>query len=445
MSWTTLAPAAPRTAGPAQLALRLAGSCMPVLGAVLIAPVLPQMEDHFAGVGGADVLVPVVLAVPALLVGLAAPFAGVVVDAVDRKRLLIVAMVAYSVFGTAPLYLQSLGAIIGSRVLVGACEAAIMTCCTTLIADCWSGPRRSRYLGIQVLVAALSATVFLGVGGALGSAGWRTPFWLYLGAAVIAVPMFLLLWQPAAPVAGTGPRRLPPVPWRRLLTPCLVTIAGGIVFYALIVELSFVLDDAGVTATATIGAISAVMSLATAAGSGAFAKLSGFSPRRLLPVAFGVSAAGFAVVAATGSVPVIAVGAVLTGAGTGLLLPTLLTWAIKHERAAASVLPEGHRPVEVDRRRPAAVRAAGPWHRAVDRRAVPRRVPRPAADRRPRRRDRRPAPGPRRAGCARRGARGRGAAGRAPRRRGARRHQLRRLTRRRPGPPPAPRPCRCRP
>ena len=70
---------------------------MPVLGAVLIAPVLPQMEDHFAGVSGADVLVPIVLAVPALLVGLAAPFAGVVVDAVDRKRLLIVAMIAYSI------------------------------------------------------------------------------------------------------------------------------------------------------------------------------------------------------------------------------------------------------------------------------------------------------------------------------------------------------------
>ncbi len=331
MSSTTLAPAAPRTAGPAQLALLLAGSCMPVLGAVLIAPVLPQMHDHFAGVAGADVLVPIVLAVPALLVGLAAPFAGVVVDAVDRKRLLIAAMIAYSIFGTAPLYLQSLGAIIGSRVLVGICEAAIMTCCTTLIADYWSGPRRSRYLGVQVLVAALSATVFLGLGGALGAAGWRTPFWLYASAALIAVPMTLLLWQPAAGSAP-GPRKLPPVPWRQLLAPCLVTIGGGVVFYALIVELSFVLDDAGVTATATIGAISAVMSLATAAGSGAFARLSGLSPRRLLPVAFAMSAAGFAVVAATASVPVITAGAVLTGAGTGLLLPTLLTWAINRLR-----------------------------------------------------------------------------------------------------------------
>jgi MFS family permease len=324
-----VAAAAPRTAGRAQLVLLLAGSCLSVLGAVLIAPVLPQMTDHFAGVAGADVLVPIVLTVPALFIGLAAPFAGIVVDAIDRKRLLIVAMVAYSVFGTAPLYLESLGSIIASRVLVGLCEAAIMTCCTTLIADYWSGARRSRYLGMQTLVASISAAVFLGVGGALGAAGWRTPFWLYLSAALLAIPMARLLWQPE-PQRGATPRgrRLPPVPWHDLLVPCLVTLAGGIIFYALIVQLSFVLDGAGVSSTAAIGGISAVMSLATAAGAGSFARLSKWTPRRLLPIAFGLSAAGLAVVFATGSVPVIAVGAVLTGAGTGLLLPVLLTWAI---------------------------------------------------------------------------------------------------------------------
>ncbi|BAL88897.1 putative MFS transporter [Actinoplanes missouriensis 431] len=313
-----------RQAGLTQLVLLLAGSCLSVLGAVLIAPVLPQMTDHFAGVPGADALVPIVLTVPALIIGLTAPFAGFIADRIDRKRVLVAAMVGYSIFGTAPLYLDSLPAIIGSRVLVGLCEAAIMTCCTTLIADYWSGPRRSRYLGMQTLLASVSATVFLGLGGALGSSGWRTPFWLYTVAVALAVPMAMLIWQPARPAVSAA---LPPIPWRQLRVPCLVTLAGGVVFYALIVELSFVLDEVGVTATATIGALSALMSLATAVAAGSFAKLSGQTPRTLLPIAFGLSAAGFLVIAATPSVPVITIGAVLTGAGTGLLLPTLLTWA----------------------------------------------------------------------------------------------------------------------
>ncbi|MGB8383968.1 MAG: MFS transporter, partial [Dermatophilaceae bacterium] len=228
-----------RPAGLAQLILLLAGSCMSVLGAVLIAPVLPQMAEAFAGTPGVDVLVPIVLTVPALLIGLTAPFAGVIVDRVDRKRLLLIAMVAYSIFGTAPLYLNSLSAIVGSRVLVGICEAAIMTCCTTLIGDYWSGPRRSKYLGLQTLVAALAATVFLAVGGILGASGWRTPFWLYLVALVLVIPMAKLLWQPARTTRYVKGARLEPVPWRKLLGPCLVTLFGGIVFYALIVELSF--------------------------------------------------------------------------------------------------------------------------------------------------------------------------------------------------------------
>jgi predicted MFS family arabinose efflux permease len=322
----------PRRAGRVELALLLAGSCMSVLGAVLIAPVLPQMTDDFAGTPGVDVLVPIVLTVPALMIGLIAPFAGVVVDRVDRKRLLVVAMVAYSVFGTAPLYLSSLGTIIGSRVLVGVCEAAIMTCCTTLIADYWSGARRSRYLAVQTLVSALSATVFLGVGGVLGASGWRTPFWLYAVAALLAVPMAKLLWQPMQDRASGA--RLEPVPWRLLLAPCVVTLVGGVIFYALIVQLSFVLNDNGVTSTATIGGISAIMSIATAAGSVAFAKLAGQTPRTLLPVAFGCSAVGLWIVSGASSATLITVGAVLTGFGTGLTLPTLLTWAVNRLRFA---------------------------------------------------------------------------------------------------------------
>ena len=131
------------------------------------------------------------LTVPALVIGITAPFAGMIVDALDRKRLLIIALLGYAVAGTAPLYLPSLGAIIASRVLVGVCEAAIMTCCTTLITDYWSGARRSRYLSLQVLVATLSATVFLGLGGLLGTAGWRAPFWLYAVAARLAVSFVL--------------------------------------------------------------------------------------------------------------------------------------------------------------------------------------------------------------------------------------------------------------
>ena len=83
--------------------------------------------------------------------------------------------------------------------------------------------------------------------------------------AVLAAPMSRLIWQPAAhPRAQrAGRRRLEPLPWRQILVPCLVTIFAGVIFYALIVQLSFVLTGVAVASTATIGLISALMSLST--------------------------------------------------------------------------------------------------------------------------------------------------------------------------------------
>ena len=48
----------------------------------------------------------------------------------------------------------------------------------------------------------------------------------------------------------------------------------------------------------------------------------------LLPLELAVSAVGLLLVFATTSVLVIAIGAVITGFATGMLLPTMLTWAV---------------------------------------------------------------------------------------------------------------------
>ncbi|WP_405541324.1 MFS transporter [Streptomyces phaeochromogenes] len=324
-----------------RVTLLMAGSCLPILGAVLIAPVLPKMQDHFADVPGATALVPMALTVPALALGLLAPFAGVIVDRLGRKRLLIVATVLYAVFGTAPLWLESLGAIVASRALVGIAEAAIMTCCTTMIGDYYSGRVRDRYLALQTMCASASATAFFVIGGAAGSAGWRTPFWIYAVSLLIAPLMAIGLPKPtAAPGAaaaedgdGAGestdtavtPKR--PFPFRQLAGICGLTVFGALVFYTVPVEMSYLLDDLGVTATSVIGPATAIASAATVVGAITFAKLRG-TPGPRLPLVFALCAAGFAVMWLANSAPLLIVGAVLNCLGTGLLLPSLLTIAM---------------------------------------------------------------------------------------------------------------------
>ncbi|MER6157668.1 MFS transporter [Streptomyces sp. NPDC001868] len=374
--------APPADRGRLRAALLMAGSCLPVLGAVLIAPVLPRMQDHFASVPGAEVLVPVVLTVPALALALLAPFAGVVVDRLGRKRLLVVATALYAVFGTAPLWLDSLGAIVASRVLVGVVEGAIMTCCTTLIGDYYTGRTRERYLALQTVCASASATAFFVIGGALGSAGWRAPFWIYAVGLLLAPVMATVLPKPrpgagdegrapattqaadgahGTPTAhGTGalhgqtdkapgpdpaigpdpavgpdttagagelPLQARPFPLRRLAGICLLTVFGGMVFYTVPVETAYLLDDLGVTSTGVIGLATGLASAATVAGSLVFTRLPG-TPEGRLPAVFALCAAGFVVMGLAGDpVPLIA-GGILNCVGTGILLPSLLTAAM---------------------------------------------------------------------------------------------------------------------
>ncbi|MFI6810218.1 MFS transporter [Streptomyces luteogriseus] len=329
-----VAPSPVAVSGPAHLlrvTLLMAGSCLPILGAVLIAPVLPKMQDHFASTPGAEALVPLALTVPALSLALLAPFAGVIVDRVGRKRLLIVATVLYAVFGTAPLYLDSLGAIIASRALVGVAEAAIMTSCTTLIGDYYSGHRRVKYLALQTMCASASATVFFVLGGALGSTGWKAPFWIYAVSLVLAPLMATALPHPAARAtvdetpAEAGPRRA--FPWRQLAAICALTFFGAMVFYTVPVEMSYLLDDLGVENSGVIGLSTAVASAATVGGAIAFARLKR-SPDPMLPVVLALCAVGFGLMFLAGNAPLLVVGAVVNCLGTGLLLPALLTSAM---------------------------------------------------------------------------------------------------------------------
>ncbi len=135
------------------------------------------------------------------------------------------------------------------------------------------------------------------------------------------------MWQPAPQARAHAPE-LPPLPWRQLAAPVGVTLLGGLVFYVLIVQLSFVLDGIGVVSTATLGAASAIALLGTAIGAFLFSRLARLGPAVTVPLAFGLSGVGIVGMGLAATVPLVVVSAVVTGFGNGLLLPSLLTWAL---------------------------------------------------------------------------------------------------------------------
>ncbi|MCW8277866.1 MFS transporter [Pseudomonas sp. PCH199] len=318
----------PRQAGLPQSMLLLFGSCLPVLGAVLLAPVLPRMQQHYAETPGATVLVPIALTLPALVVAMLAPFAGIIADRLGRKPLLLVAMLLYSVCGVLPLWLESLHAIVLSRAGIGLAEASIMTCCTTLIGDYYSGARRDRIIALQMVATSLSAAVFMAVGGAMGEIGWRTPFALYAVGLVFLPLMAKYLWEPVAQRAEVNVGEVPTkhFPWPALTPLYVLAVLAGLSLFIVPVQAGYLLILLHVDAPQQIGMTMGANQLGVLAGALGFRLLSGMPGRRQLLLAFVLAGAGGLLMAMAGNHAMVVVAVLINGMGLGLMLPTLITW-----------------------------------------------------------------------------------------------------------------------
>lgn len=317
-----------REAGLTQSLLLLLGSCLPVLGAVLLAPVLPRMQAHFAEVPGNAVLVPIVLTLPALMIAILAPFAGVIADRLGRKPLLLASMALYVLCGVLPLWLESLPAIVASRAGIGLAEAGIMTCCTTLVGDYYSGARRERLFALQMVATSLSAVVFIALGGFLGQNDWRTPFALYAVGLIFLPLMAWQLWEPqprVQPAASLQPMKRA-FPWRALTPMYALALLAGLSLFIVPVQAGYLLNLLHVDAPQQIGMTMGANQLGVLVGALSFRLLSGLRSQHLLLIAYGLAGVGGLLMAGASSHVQVVVAVLVNGLGIGLMLPTLITW-----------------------------------------------------------------------------------------------------------------------
>lgn len=304
-----------------------------VMAIVLLAPILPLLLAEFSAMPGHAYWVPMILTVPALCVAVFSPVAGVLGDAFGRRRLLIMALAAYAVLGVLPVFLKGFFAILASRVGVGITEAMIMVLTTTLIGDYFTGEKRDKWLAAQTAFASLSALLFFNVGGQLGQFGWRMPFWVYGSALLMMVLVLAFTWEPdgstaadEAPVrSGTSWEGFP---WARMAVIIAMSVFGSVLFYTVQIQSPNALTALGWTDPAKTGFWTSVASIGVPLGTFVFSRVVDWPVRRLLGFEFALLAVGFAVMGTSAAPQQFLVGCFINQLGAGMLLPTLLVWAM---------------------------------------------------------------------------------------------------------------------
>jgi len=301
---------------------------------VLLAPNLPALLQEFASVEHHEYWVPMVLTVPALCVALFSPMAGILGDRFGRRRLLLAAFLVYAVVGIAPVFLRDLGWIIVSRVAVGLAEAMIMVLSTTMIGDYFEGPARDRWLAGQTAMASISALLFLNVGGLLGRFGWRAPFWVYGSALLMFVLVLLFTWEPArrdSPDAEIAQRDASSAgfPWLRMSGIIAITVFGSVLFYTAQIQSPIGLTQFGITDPARIGFLTSLASIGVPVGTYVYSRVGSKLPiASLLLIEFTLLAIGFLLMSRSGAPAGFLAGCFINQLGAGMLLPSLLVWAI---------------------------------------------------------------------------------------------------------------------
>lgn len=301
---------------------------------VLLAPILPRMMAEFSHIPGHEYWVPMILTVPALCVALLSPIAGMLGDWFGRRRLLLWSFVLYAVVGIAPVFLTDITAILISRIGVGVAEALIMVLSTTMIGDYFEGAARDRWLAAQTAFASMSALLFFNLGGQLGLFGWRMPFWVYSSALVMLLLVWRYTWEPAEADASEEARAAPHhaswagFPWSRMLGIIAVTVFGSVLFYTVQIQASVGLAELGIHDPAKAGFLTSIASVGVPLGTFVYSRIGRWPVARLLGIEFGMLAVGFMLMSrADGSTPFL-IGCFINQLGAGMLLPTLLVWAM---------------------------------------------------------------------------------------------------------------------
>ncbi|TWC15498.1 MULTISPECIES: MFS transporter [unclassified Pseudomonas] len=320
-----------RQAGLREGLVLMLGSSLTIMGSVMVSPVLPRLGAEFGPVEPrADLLLPLAVTGPALAIALCAPLAGWLADRVGRKALLVLATLLYAVLGALPAMLDSLPAIVATRLLFGCTEAAVMTCCATLIADYWHDEERLRYVNRQVVTIGLVGALFFVVGGALGEHSWRSPFLLYLLPLLLVPSMMKVLWEPPlarrsatrSPNDGAGLTKVAVLP---LVVGNLMIFGGMVLAFVLPVQAPMLLVSLGITSSTMIGMAAGLSLLATLVGSLMWPML-----RRRFGIAgcnallLGLASLGLWLLTRAQSYNEVLVSVLIQGLGFGLLVPNVM-------------------------------------------------------------------------------------------------------------------------
>ena len=302
-------------------------SMITMLSNVAIITMIPHLSTIFKDVENIELLSRLMITLPSLSIAFLAPFLGHVIHKFGKKNSTIMALIAFSLFGSAGLYLEGIYEILVSRFFFGISIAVMMIVTTALIGDYFPNKERHKYMGLQSAFMSIGGILFIVGGGYLSNISWRYPFAIYLvGLALLPLVIkYLVHTQSSSENLSEDDHLLTHNMWYIYFFAFLLML----VFYILPTQMPFLIINIFHAEGTLTGAIIATAFIFNAAGALSFAKLKQkYTHAQIYTIGMSIIAIGFILISLVRDVHLFFITSPIMGFGGGLLMANMSTWML---------------------------------------------------------------------------------------------------------------------
>ncbi|UPR54282.1 MFS transporter [Vibrio cyclitrophicus] len=272
------------------------------------------------------------ITLPALGAILFAPVFGKFIDTHGARKVLMISLLGYGVFGLLGMFLYGPIMVAVDRIVLGGFTAGVMASGTAVISDLYRGQARLNMIAKQGMSIELGGCLFLFAGGLLSEVSWQGPFLLYS----FALLFMLFMWK-AIPVyeyrqknAVAAPHLLTTEPLTasqakagKITHIMVYSILAMTTFFSMFVILPVLLGDLGFSQAQTGFFLSFISFIAVLSAMVMPKVVTRFDERVTLRLAFVSYALAHTAFASSSNLYLLVMASMLAGIGFGLSIPLL--------------------------------------------------------------------------------------------------------------------------
>ncbi|MEM7548139.1 MAG: MFS transporter [Bacteroidota bacterium] len=309
----------------------LFASTLTVMSGAIVAPALPSMASYFSEQSVSDLLVRLIITMPALMIAFFSPSFGKLIDQYGRKTPLIAGLILYAIAGTSGFYLDNIYYLLFSRIVLGIAVAAVMNSVTTLIGDYFEGEERSAFMGYQAAFMAMGGMVFVSFGGAVADLDWRLTFLMYGFSILLILPaaVYLKDINKEKKESKAYNNQNPEIEVDKLSVYAIYIMGflGMAFFYFIPVQIPFYLKSINIEGSVYGGIAIGVTTFFAGLASLSFSRLKRkLSFQAIIGISYLVMAMGCIIISSSASFTILLVGLCTYGLGAGLIMPGANLW-----------------------------------------------------------------------------------------------------------------------